>query len=110
MNIENFKEFLNKHRKVKLYHKELWYKSKTINKVVKYTKNKDECQHCGYGNRIIYAVSTKSGPCFYIDCWDGCLSYSEQIEILDFDNEIYLNNYIADTSVNKSSSESSDSY
>jgi hypothetical protein len=82
--MELFREFLKKNRKVKLTYNGKRYKAISINNVTHAIIKKDPCVHCGYGQRSVYMVSTND-ICFCVDCWEGCLTYSEYAEIIPFE-------------------------
>lgn len=85
--MNELKEFLNKHRKIKLFANDKQYKFKMIDKIIYHNKIKKPCSHCCYGNKHIYVVRTNNNIDFVIDCWDGCLTYSEDIKITVFDDQ-----------------------
>lgn len=95
--MDSLKEFLNKHRRIKLYHNGKWYKYKFLNKVLGHSCNKSAC---GYCNRIKYVVKADDGVCFYVDFFEGCLTFSEDLEIHDFSDEAGLYEYMNRNKIN----------
>lgn len=81
--MEEVKEILNKCRKIKLFYNNKRYKARTIKHVIHIKREKAPCTHCGYGTSHTYMVSTDD-ICFCIDYWDGCLTYSDQVEVIPY--------------------------
>jgi len=112
--MEEIKNILNKHRKIKLYHNKKWYKAKTITGVKNVKHRKNPCYHCNYGQSHTYIVSTQDTVCFCIDYWDGCLTYSGRADVISFypgtqsEVEIYDKYFKADEA-NSDSQSSKDS-
>jgi hypothetical protein len=86
--MNEFKEFLDKHRKIKLISNNIQYKFKTIDRIIYQNKSKKPCGHCGYGEKHVYVVRTNNNIDFVIDCWDGCLTFSEEVKITVFDEHL----------------------
>jgi hypothetical protein len=108
--MDSLKEFLNKHRNVKLCHHGKWYKYKTLKKVLNHSCDKGVCNHCGYGNRIKYTIKADDGVCFYVNVFEACLTYSEQVDINDFSDEAGLYEYINKYKIDLTSKSDTDSY